>query len=95
MPRSLLRLVLASSLALASARGQTAAAKAPPVRPNVVIIFTDDQGYGDLSCYGHPTIHTPHIDRLAAGGAKLTQFYVASPVCSPSRAALLLSLIHI
>ena len=57
--------------------------------PNVIIVFADDQGYGDLSCYGHPTIHTPHIDRLAAEGMKLTQFYVASPVCSPSRAALL------
>ncbi len=58
-------------------------------RPNFVIVFTDDQGYGDLSCFGHPTIHTPHLDALAAGGMKLTQFYVASPVCSPSRAALL------
>ncbi len=57
--------------------------------PNVVIIFTDDQGYGDLSCYGHPTIHTPHLDGLARSGVKLSQFYVASPVCSPSRAALL------
>ena len=57
--------------------------------PNVVIFFTDDQGFGDLSCYGHPTIHTPHIDRMAAEGMKLTNFYVASPVCSPSRAALL------
>ncbi|MFT7677102.1 MAG: arylsulfatase A [Planctomycetota bacterium] len=57
--------------------------------PNIVILFTDDQGYGDLSSYGHPTIHTPHLDALAAGGTKLTQFYVASPVCSPSRAALL------
>ncbi len=60
---------------------------APP--PNIVIIFTDDQGYGDLSCFGHPTIHTPHLDALAANGMKLTQCYVASPVCSPSRAALL------
>jgi len=57
--------------------------------PNIVIIFTDDQGYGDLSSAGHPTIRTPHIDALAAGGMKLSQFYVASPVCSPSRAALL------
>jgi len=67
------------------------AAKTSPdhARPNVVIIFTDDQGYGDLSCNGHPTIRTPNIDRLAAEGVKLSQFYVASPVCSPSRAALL------
>jgi arylsulfatase A len=57
--------------------------------PNVVVIFTDDQGYGDLSCFGHPTIHTPNIDRLAEQGIKLTQFYVAAPVCTPSRAALL------
>ncbi|MBQ71964.1 MAG: arylsulfatase, partial [Planctomycetaceae bacterium] len=57
--------------------------------PNVVIMFTDDQGYGDLGCYGHPTIRTPNLDRLAAEGARLTQFYVPSPVCSPSRAALL------
>ncbi len=60
-----------------------------PRPPNVVVLFTDDQGYGDLSCYGHPTIRTPHVDRLAANGAKLTQFYVAAPLCSPSRAALL------
>ena len=61
----------------------------PQRQPNVIVIFTDDQGFGDLSCYGHPTIRTPHVDALAAGGAKFTQFYVASPVCSPSRAALL------
>ncbi|MEO1993659.1 MAG: sulfatase, partial [Planctomycetaceae bacterium] len=57
--------------------------------PNVVVIFADDLGYGDLSCYGHPTIRTPHLDRMAAEGLRFTQFYSASSVCTPSRAALL------
>jgi len=58
-------------------------------RPNFVIIFTDDQGYGDLGCFGSKQVETPHIDRLAAEGSKLTSFYVAAPVCTPSRAALM------
>ncbi|MEL7335142.1 MAG: sulfatase, partial [Planctomycetota bacterium] len=58
-------------------------------KPNFVIIFTDDQGYGDLSCFGSRTIKTPNIDRLATEGRKFTSFMVASPVCTPSRAALL------
>ncbi|WP_153557493.1 sulfatase family protein [Roseimaritima sediminicola] len=57
--------------------------------PNFVIIFADDQGYGDLGCFGSETIATPHIDRMAAEGRRLTNFMVASPVCTPSRAALL------
>lgn len=58
-------------------------------KPNFVILFIDDQGYGDLSCFGSTTIHTPNIDRLATEGRKFTSFMVASPVCTPSRAALL------
>ena len=57
--------------------------------PNVVLIFTDDQGYGDLGCFGSETIRTPNIDRLSREGRKFTSFMVASPVCTPSRAALL------
>jgi arylsulfatase A-like enzyme len=56
---------------------------------NFVIIFTDDQGYGDLGCYGHPTIKTPNIDKMAAEGQRWTSFYTAANVCTPSRAALL------
>ncbi len=57
--------------------------------PNIIILLADDLGYGDLGVYGHPTIHTPNLDRLAANGMKFTQFYAGAPVCSPSRAALL------
>lgn len=56
---------------------------------NFIIIFTDDMGYGDLSSFGHPTIKTPHLDKMAMQGQKWTNFYVASPVCTPSRAGLL------
>ncbi len=56
---------------------------------NFIIIFTDDQGYGDLGCYGHPTIKTPNIDKMAIEGQRWTNFYVAANVCTPSRAALL------
>lgn len=58
-------------------------------RPNFVVIFTDDQGYGDLSCYGGEHVSTPRIDQMAAEGSRLTSFYVAAPVCTPSRAGLM------
>jgi uncharacterized sulfatase len=58
-------------------------------RLNIVVLFADDLGYGDLSAYGHPYIRTPQIDELARQGQRWTDFYVAAPVCSPSRGALL------
>ena len=61
--------------------------KAEP--PNFIIIFTDDQGYEDIGCFGSPKIKTPHLDKMAAEGRKFTSFYSANSVCSPSRAALM------
>lgn len=72
-------LILTTGLARATAKEQ----------PNFIIIFTDDQGYGDLGSFGSTTIETPNLDRLAAEGRRYTSFYTACSVCSPSRAALL------
>ena len=58
-------------------------------RPNIVLIFADDLGYGDLGCFGHPTIRTPNLDALAAKGVRLTSFYSA-PSCVPARTQLML-----
>jgi len=58
-------------------------------RPNVLLIVSDDQGYHDLGCYGNADIKTPHLDKLAAGGVRLTDFYVTWPACTPSRGSLL------
>jgi arylsulfatase A len=76
-------LALLACLAPACGHAQAAA------KPNIVIIFTDDQGYGDLGCFGSKTIRTPNLDRLAREGRRFTSFMVASSVCSPSRSALL------
>lgn len=58
-------------------------------KPNIIIIMADDLGYGDLGCYGHPSISTPHLDRMAAGGLRFTDFYSGQTLCTPSRAALM------
>ena len=65
-----------------------AAAAHAAAKPNFIAIFTDDQGYGDLGCFGSPDIHTPNIDRMAAEGMRFTSFY-AAPFCGPSRASLM------
>lgn len=62
---------------------------AEKARPNFLVILCDDLGYGDLECYGHPQIKTPHLNRLASEGIKLTDCYASAPVCSASRAGLL------
>lgn len=79
LPRSL--------LAVLSLAGATAAAKPPP--PNIVIIYADDIGYGDLSCYGATAVHTPHVDQLASEGIRFTSGYAAASTCTPSRFSLL------
>ena len=58
-------------------------------KPNFVVIFTDDQGYADLGCFGGEHVSTPRIDQMAAEGSRLTSFYVAGSVCTPSRGALM------
>ena len=58
-------------------------------KPNVIVIYCDDLGYGDLGCYGSTAIKTPNIDKLAAGGLKCSDYYACAPICSPSRAGLL------
>jgi len=64
-------------------------ASAESGRPNFIVILCDDLGYGDLGCFGHPHIKTPHLDKLAKDGIRFTSFYSAAPVCSPSRVGLL------
>ena len=70
--------------ALASAARAAAVPASPP--PNVIVIFADDLGYGDLGCYGSKTIATPRLDRMAKEGVRFTDFYVAAPFCSPGGA---------
>jgi arylsulfatase A-like enzyme len=80
---------VAGAAALGWPRAAFSAAPAIPRPPNFIVLFTDDQGYQDLGCFGSPDIKTPCIDRMAAEGMKFTDFYVASPVCTPSRSALM------
>ncbi len=73
--------------------GQSFAQDAGP--PNVLLIYADDLGYGDLGTYGHHTIRTPNLDRLASQGMRLTSYYAPAPLCSPSRASLLTGRTHV
>jgi len=84
LPAQMLGLLAVGGLVLLA----PAAVASPPVRPNVVLVLTDDQGYGDLSCHGNPVLKTPHMDRLYAESVRLTDFHVA-PMCTPTRAQLM------
>jgi uncharacterized sulfatase len=85
--RSTVIRTLMTCLALGAvvARSRTADAESPP---NVVLVFIDDMGWGDFSCFGNDAIETEHMDRLASEGIRFEQFYVNSPICSPSRVAI-------
>ena len=90
--RNFLRATALGSLGvMAGCNDLTAATDTPKAKrkPNIVLIFADDQGYGDLSCFGAKDLKTPQIDSIAKRGLKLTDFYVPCTVCTPSRAALL------
>lgn len=76
-----------SAIGMGLGRAEFGRGEEPP--PNILLILTDDQGWGDLSCFGAADLDTPNLDRLAAGGMRLTNFYANCPVCSPTRAALL------
>lgn len=83
--RLLQSLLLALSVVAGVARSATAA---EPTRPNFLVVFIDDMGWGDFSCFGNKDARTPNIDRLASEGVRYGQYYVNSPICSPSRVAL-------
>lgn len=74
--------------AMAEYASRTDASRPDARRPSIVMVFIDDMGWGDFSCFGNTDARTPHVDRLAAEGIRFTQFYVNSPICSPSRCAL-------
>lgn len=80
--------IVLSILAMTAGIESVFAEDAKGQRPNILVIFIDDMGFADPSCFGNPLIKTPNIDRLAAEGIKLTNFYVNSPICSASRVAL-------
>src|ERR1043166_2484990 len=74
-------MLAASSTAVAQTRAAT--------KPNIVLIYADDVGYGDLSCYGATSVRTPNLDRLAGGGVRFTNLHATSATCTPSRYSLL------
>ncbi|MFY7840911.1 MAG: sulfatase-like hydrolase/transferase, partial [Lacibacter sp.] len=83
---------LASSLFLFVLLIASTAVIAQTKKPNIIFIFADDLGYGELGCYGQQKIETPNLDAMAAKGKKFVQFYSGTSVCAPSRASLMTGL---
>lgn len=81
-------LLIFFTLPLSSTRANAGQARAKSKRPNVIVVLVDDLGYADFSSYGNTRVKTENIDRLAAEGLRFAQYYVNSPICSPSRTAL-------
>ena len=88
-PTKKILLTTGGGLILLSLQGTVPAKQAQNTKPNIIIILTDDMGFGDIGCYGGKFAPTPNIDRMAREGIKFTQYYSASPICSPSRTGLL------
>ena len=76
-------------LATAFFSGEPAFPPSPPEKPNIVLVVSDDQGWGDMAYNGHPVLETPHFDAAAAAGLRFDHFYAAAPVCSPTRGSIL------
>ena len=79
----------AVGIAAAGSFPKRAVSEGPGRKPNIVVLFIDDLGYGDLGCFGCRDIPTPHMDSLAASGVKCTNSYITNPPCSPSRCCLM------
>ena len=77
-----------AALLIAACFTPTSSLADEPTQPNIILVMTDDQGYGDLSCHGHPFLKTPNIDKLFSQSTRFTDFHV-SATCSPTRAALM------
>jgi arylsulfatase len=88
IPRAILAALAAIAIADMTACACAAAPKLAGSRPNIILVMTDDQGYGDLACHGHPVLRTPHLDRLHSQSVRFIDFQV-SPTCSPTRASLM------
>lgn len=88
----LLNLLVLATSAVGCAPASSGGSAATPPRPNILIVQTDDLGYGDLSAYGQQRFETPNLDRLAFEGTRFTQYYAGSTVCAPSRATLMTGL---